>query len=61
MAVRIQPQYDGWLFSLNDINHWSSLQTMKEWVRRDLEPYFERKRKELDLKEEQKAVLIVDC
>jgi hypothetical protein len=61
MAVRIKPEFDGWLFSLNPINTWSSLTTMKEWVQRVLAPYFDAKRKELGLKSDQKAVLILDC
>ena len=42
-------------------NHWSSLQSMKDYIKKIIDPWMREKRKELQLKAQPHAVLILDC
>jgi hypothetical protein len=59
--VRADDKYDGWFFSLNPKNNWSSLETMKEWVKKVLDPYFSAVKFRMGLGAGQKSVLLLDC
>lgn len=59
-----------WLFSTNKLKHWASLETMKEWVKKVLHPYYVRKMNECGILNNmkqppksitQRCVLILDC
>ncbi|EPS95422.1 hypothetical protein FOMPIDRAFT_1132449 [Fomitopsis schrenkii] len=42
-------------------SHFSTLKTMKEWMVHILKPYIEHKIQELNLPDDQKAILVIDC
>lgn len=59
-----------WLFSTNKTKHWANLDTMKEWVRKVLHPYYVAKLNDCGLLSNmkqapksitQRCVLILDC
>lgn len=42
-------------------NHWSDKESMKEYFHNVLSPYFNRKRKELQLRSDHPCIVILDC
>ena len=52
---------ESWVWNLNEANHWSNMETMKEWVAKILVRYCEGVRMQLGLASDQKFVLLMDC
>jgi hypothetical protein len=45
----------------NTKNHWSSLETMKRYIKNIIDPYVKKTRTEMKLPDDQKVVLLMDC
>ena len=56
----MQRRIEGWHLT-QTYNHWSSLQSMKDYIKKIISPFVRMKGKELKLKAQPHAVLILDC